>query len=63
MVGEITYHHDAAVFRKDQNRFVISSLGQKIDDPGGNANTWIPAPGLVNKEVINGGAGDDRVMG
>ena len=47
---EITYHHDSAVFRKDQSNLVVSSLGQQVNDPGGNANKWIPAPGLVNIE-------------
>jgi hypothetical protein len=50
MIGEITYHHDSAVFRKDQSKLVVSSLGQQVDDPGGNANQWIAAPGLVNIE-------------
>jgi hypothetical protein len=53
-VGEITYHHDAAIFRKDQHKLVVSSKGQQVNDPGGNANKWINAPGLVNQETLVG---------
>jgi hypothetical protein len=52
--GEITYHHDSAVFRKDQHALLVSSLGQQVNGESGEADRWLNAPGLVNQEYLNG---------